>query len=443
MNRGVVMQVNKKKAVVMTADGRFVSIPLQSEMQVGEEVVFHTSSTIKLKPRKTIWYGGIAASILLLILPIFLFFQTDSHPVVAYVSMDINPSIEIGVDGENRVRELRALNDDGKTIVADVSYKGQSLEKVAIKLMEKISGSHYLDNPSKDIVITSLLLDANATADYETALSGKVDGAVRQKLAQVSSEQTANVTTISIPVELRDEAAANGISSGKMAVYLMAKSEGYTFTLESFQKQSIDQVTKSVDGGVKTIVEKSENMSKEKLKELVEKEKKEKLDKEKEKNNKIVKDAAATSMPSISKPTTPSKDDKSSNTTKPSKPKVTEGPKPTPGKTNSNEGNAGKKETNKPSSPQRPNKPEKSDSDKNSDHNHSNDKNNGNSDDDDDDEDKDEDKDDDKDREDRDEGNWNGSDWDSKWEDRDRKDNDKGTGDWNKGDGQRDDDHRN
>lgn len=425
MKRGVVMQVNKKKAVIMTAEGSFVSVPLQSEMQVGEEIIVNTGSMIRLKHRKTRWYSGVAAAILVLILPIFFFIQNDSHPVVAYVSMDINPSIEIGVDKENRVRELRALNDDGQIIVTNISYKGQPLEKVATKIMDKISGSHYLDNPGKEIIITSLLLGTNGSAEHESVLSGKVDGIVKQKLAQLTSELKANVTTLSIPVELRDEATANGISSGKMAVYLMAKSEGYEFTLESFQKQSIDKVTESIDGGVKTIVEKSENMSKEKLIELVEKEKKEKKNK---------KEAAATPTPSKGNNSSkPAKDDKASIITKPTKPIVTERPKPTPGKTKSPEDKV-KTDTKYPSSPQKPNQP-------NQPAKSSSDKNIGQSDDEDD-------NDDDNDQDDRDKGDWRGKDWnrgdwkDNNWDDEDQKDKVKDNGNWNKDNGGNKDDDK-
>ncbi|WP_042164144.1 anti-sigma factor domain-containing protein [Paenibacillus gorillae] len=111
MNRGVVMQVNGKQAVVMTADGRFVSIPLKEKVQIGEEILFEantgagaSTAAAFTKPRRkrSYWYAGAAAAIILLMLPILFFVQSENHPVVAYVSMDINPSIEIGVDAKKK-----------------------------------------------------------------------------------------------------------------------------------------------------------------------------------------------------------------------------------------------------------------------------------------------------------------------------------------------------
>ncbi|GLX67610.1 anti-sigma factor domain-containing protein [Paenibacillus glycanilyticus] len=272
MKRGIILSLDNKKAVVMTADGQFISIPQQSHMRIGEETTIPAeTSAPKRKPKQVYWYSGAAAAVLLFFLPFFYLTTAEAHPVVAYVSLDINPSIELGVDKQQRVQELKGLNGDGQAIVSKLDYKGKPLETVAASIMSTVASEHYLDKPDKDIVITSLAL--NNADDLEQTVAGAVDQKVKDTIKQIDSTKEANVTVLSVPTEVRDEAKANGISSGKMAVYLMAKDEGYEIELEQLKAQSIAEVTEKA-GGVKKIVE--QGASKEKLKELVAKEKKSK-----------------------------------------------------------------------------------------------------------------------------------------------------------------------
>ncbi|MFF2481895.1 anti-sigma factor domain-containing protein [Paenibacillus sp. NPDC058071] len=352
MKRGIVMEVNKGKAIVMTKDGGFVSVPHPAGAKVGEEIVFDSAAAVNRRKRpRRYWYAGATAAILLILLPVLFFVQSKDHPVVAYVSMDVNPSIEIGVDQEERVRELRALNDSGEQIIAGVAYKGQPLNQVAQTIMERIAVADYLTEKDKDIVVTSLMLNEPTakTAELESALSIAVDLAIQQTFSKLLADETANVTLLSIPEELRAEAALNGISSGKMAVYLLAKDEGYEIELESMKKQSIDKATEAV-GGVKTIVGQSGDASKEKLKVLVAKEKAEKLQRS----------SSVTPKPGLGATNNTKTAVQTGKPVSPNKPIASAKPKPSPGKAdgrwkdNKDKGHGGGEKPNRPKHPDRP-----------------------------------------------------------------------------------------
>ncbi|RCW41723.1 anti-sigma factor domain-containing protein [Paenibacillus prosopidis] len=324
MKRGVVMSIHKQHAVVVTADGQFLRASIQGTPQIGEEITFEEEYKTSRTFKPAYWYTSAAAIVLVLLLPLLMIVQRDAHPVVAYLSMDINPSVEIGVDGNGKVRELRALNNDGQLIIKGLVFKGVSLEIVAASILERAKGSHYLDTPNKDIFITSVLLDDSAAnkLDYESILAEKVDQALKSLLAKLAAEAvSANVTTLTIPNELREEAEANGISSGKMAVYLMAKEEGYKLEIDQLKQQSIDKVTEPL-GGVKTIVDNASDTSKEKLKELVVREQKEKAKQQKDEKESSSANPAAT--PKANKPVKTEKpvingEDKAEETDKPGK----------------------------------------------------------------------------------------------------------------------------
>ena len=50
---------------------------------------------------------------MLLCLPYFVKDRPVDSEVVAYLTMDINPSIELGINKEEQVEELHAINKDG------------------------------------------------------------------------------------------------------------------------------------------------------------------------------------------------------------------------------------------------------------------------------------------------------------------------------------------
>lgn len=284
MKRGIVMSIHENHAVVMTRDGQFLKAPLQGSPQLGQELLFEEeaeSSTVRRsrfgRAQWTRYIGG-AAALILLLTACLVYSASQANEVVAYLTMDINPSIEIGFDEKERVRELRAVNEAGSRLIEGIAYKGQELENVATIILEKASSAHYLDAPHKDILIASIWMNSSEKqiAEFERVLAQSLDGELRNWLeAHDKPADSVTITTLFLPSELKSEADSLGISAGKMAIYLMAKNEGYLLELESLKKQSIDKATEAI-GGVSQIVGAPENPStKEKLQQLLKQEKEE------------------------------------------------------------------------------------------------------------------------------------------------------------------------
>lgn len=324
MKRGIVMSVHDHYAVVMTADGQFLRAPLQGSPQIGEELVFEEEARVKRRTgisRTAYRYAAAAAMFCLLTIGGIAYSIQNANPVVAYVTMDINPSVEIGVDGKERVRALRALNEDGAEIIADIDYKGKDVELVAAAILDHANQSHYLDAPHKDILITSMILNGKKefAVEFESMLTGKLNEKLQEWLTEHTSDvNDVTIMTLSVPAELRNEADAYGISTGKMAVYLMAKDEGYEGELSELKEVSIDTWTEPIGGVEKIVAAEDDAATKAKLQELLAKEKKEKEEIEKKptarpgagkKDNATAKPTASPSaVPTVkpsSKPTTP------------------------------------------------------------------------------------------------------------------------------------------
>lgn len=102
MNRGTVMALHKRSAVVLTPDGQFVRVKRQARFAVGDEITDFPMERAVPRIRRRLLQAGALVSMVLVVLIGFLMFRTP--PVVAYVTMDINPSIELGLDAKTKVR---------------------------------------------------------------------------------------------------------------------------------------------------------------------------------------------------------------------------------------------------------------------------------------------------------------------------------------------------
>jgi hypothetical protein len=259
MNRGTVMEAGNNKAVVLTPDGQFIRIKVRREVAIGDEISWTAADSVPVwrrsvfRRRRWMSYAISTAALLFLMLGLWSF---RTPPVVAYVSMDINPSIEFGLDSHERVRELRAVNQDAAPFLEGMDYQGKPIESVMAILAKKLTDAHILTGGDGEIVIASVRLRSVDT-EWEVRVTDKIERVLQQ--ASAGSGDTAipssalDIEKLFLPVDVRDEAKANGISSGKMAFWLAAESKGHRVPLSTLQKDSLKKIASSW-GGLKQVL---------------------------------------------------------------------------------------------------------------------------------------------------------------------------------------------
>jgi hypothetical protein len=289
MNKGIVMEMTSSHLVVMTPQGVFEKIPRSGRTcRIGEEILFSfPRQRLKLPP-----VSSALAAAVILCLVVFAGFSgiVGNHPVVAYVSMDINPSVEMGVDADQQVLELRGLNSDGTQLINDVKYKGEPIGKVTDLLLQQAEEQGYLSKGEADIVIASTLVKSKAKIDDAT-LAQEVKRQVAEHIQEKHADQAKNyeVTTLVTPVEVRQQAEQSGVSAGKYAIYLAAQNNGHPIPLQQFRQDSIHEIAKE-NGGIGKLINAGKQVSKDEWKELVKEEKDGKLGKKAEEMAKRNKD---------------------------------------------------------------------------------------------------------------------------------------------------------
>jgi len=127
MKKGIVMEIHRKYAILLTKDGSFEKgIILTEHAERGDEVIFHPVSG-KSRWRRYWDKSPIAvrlSAIILLALLIFgypLHHGLDDTEAHAHVAIDINPSIELELNDELMVTDVNPLNDSADKLLGDFS----------------------------------------------------------------------------------------------------------------------------------------------------------------------------------------------------------------------------------------------------------------------------------------------------------------------------------
>jgi hypothetical protein len=279
MNKGVVMEISEKFLIVMTPEGSFDRIPSKNRScQIGEEIMYASRQQGMRQPAFAVLSVFVAAVVMCMVLFSGLPAVFADKSIVAYISIDINPSLELGIDKNKRVREVKGLNEKGLDLVRDMSYNGKSLDDVTEKILQKAEDMKLFEAGEADIVIASAVVsDAVKLDDSLVTEQMKQQVLAHMVMKHPQEAEKMEVTAFAAPAEIIETAQQSGLSLGKYTVYLNAKSTGHDIKVEDLQKDSVHNIA-NVEGGISKLVD-TKKLEKNSIKELIKEEKDGSLDK--------------------------------------------------------------------------------------------------------------------------------------------------------------------
>ena len=151
--------------------------------------------------------------------------------VVSIIYMDINPSIEIHLDKDNNVIEVKALNEDAKEIITE-DLKNIKYDEAVKKIADNVVEKGY----AKDGKVTILI---STTGNVETS---KVEETLKAELTE--KEVTATVVTKMITDDAKAKAEEYGISEAKASLIDEVISKNENLTYEELKDKTIDELNK-------------------------------------------------------------------------------------------------------------------------------------------------------------------------------------------------------
>ena len=138
--KAVVLEIRGAHAAVLQEDGVIVKVE-KGSLRVGGTVNVAETVEKETTPSKGFGFGKlIIAAVAIFVAVIVGVNIKNTKFASSYVSLDINPSIEYGINTNNRIVTIKALNSDAEKIVNSLNDKG--VKKVtfydAMKMTEEL-----------------------------------------------------------------------------------------------------------------------------------------------------------------------------------------------------------------------------------------------------------------------------------------------------------------
>ncbi len=214
MNKGIVMDIKKHSVIVLTPNGEFITCKRKGDScMIGEEISFDEQE--QKASRFSIPYFLKPASLLVacFLCALLFFYNQPEEKVFAYVSVDINPSLEVSVTKDLRVIDLRACNDDGRRILREMKrWENKHLQDVIRTIIKQSQEDKYLTN-DKQVMLTAVAKDKSLEPQLERAM---------QELKKEYEIKHITVEYQSSTMQVRENARKAGIGTG---VYIKQENE--------------------------------------------------------------------------------------------------------------------------------------------------------------------------------------------------------------------------
>ncbi len=278
--KGIVFENTSSYSIFLTDDGRFLKGIPDSLSEVGEEVSFrpYIEMVALKKSKRTAYMAPLIAAVAI----VFMFFSVllpSQSKVSAYVQMDFNPSIELGIDSKGDVQVFRGLNEDGVALKRDISFwKGKSLTWVMSKI---VSESNVSFEDESQFEITTIISENQNQVALEKIITTAVTRTTvkvapkKIRMNQATTEERLQANKKGVSVETFKE------SQGKVNTKEKSR-ENQPVTLPK-EKKAKEKENSSNQGQVKQNKNKEQSQKDKKNKS----EKSEKNDQRKTKDQKI------------------------------------------------------------------------------------------------------------------------------------------------------------
>ena len=174
-----------------------------------------------------------------------------NQKVLAVVDIDVNPSIELSINGKEKVVDVTAVNEDGKAILNGMNLKGSDIKTACNAIVGSMLTKGYLNDKSNSILLSVSSGDPSKGRAIETELSDGINSYMG------SSPVTSAVLGqyVEVSDDLKGFAADNGISTGKaQLIRSLLKTGGTKMTEDSLLSLSTQELIvlgqeRNVDGG--------------------------------------------------------------------------------------------------------------------------------------------------------------------------------------------------
>ncbi|MHB1842932.1 MAG: anti-sigma factor domain-containing protein [Sulfobacillus sp.] len=235
--RAVVVEIQGRRAVVMTKDGRFLKVRHQN-YRLGEETWVSVPQEAYAPALR--WGTAIAAAALVVAV------MSRALPgayaaTVAYVSVQINPGVTLGVTSNGTVTSVQAQDHDAATVLSHMNLVGDSLPQAVTAIIQGtvqaglVGQGHWIA-----YVVTVYPATGQAVGINLRDKVAEAEAAGQKTLSAAHVADSHEVLAVSAKVAA--QAKAHGVGVGTYVVYLQLQAASQApLTLSTLAGQGLTQ----------------------------------------------------------------------------------------------------------------------------------------------------------------------------------------------------------
>ena len=167
----------------------------------------------------------------------YAYYQTP----VAYVSLDINPSVELGVNAFDTVVTAEGYNEDGECIMEGVDVIGNTVEEAVQNLVDSAAENGYIEEDGSTVISLTSETDDEELAEALTEDSETGAAAALEETGQVAAVEKDNVA-----LARRDEARELEITPGKLNLINKLQALDPEATIEEYKDASVKEIMTAI-----------------------------------------------------------------------------------------------------------------------------------------------------------------------------------------------------
>jgi hypothetical protein len=166
---------------------------------------------------------------------------------LSFVSISINPDVELAVNGDNIVEDVIPINEDADIITSDLDLIGDSIEEASEKIIDAAIETGYIDEYSEDnaVIVTSTDEDEEIRDNLLERVTTRLNERLQEK--NIYGVVVAN----GVNETIKEEALEYNVSNGKMLLIDRAVAINSELTKEDLSTMSIKDIQSEIKSYVK------------------------------------------------------------------------------------------------------------------------------------------------------------------------------------------------
>ena len=254
--KALLLEVRGRTGVAITPEGRFVGVRCLPHHEEGQEIALpaaRSEGRAGWGLRPGLATAAACAAILLVLSPLAVGRVLASGLPMAYVTLDINPSLEFGVNRWERAVVGRALNPDGEQVLDGLKWRARPIDDVVFDAGVQAVSLGFLDSGPAEVIVAAVpALDKGLLSPgLEKRLARLREGLGERMAAASGGQEQPSLTVETVlgdSASLRQQADTLGLSVGEYIVLLEAQEGGLDIDAEDLEQGGVGQALTAAGG---------------------------------------------------------------------------------------------------------------------------------------------------------------------------------------------------